>query len=202
MKKIRNIVFDFGGVLLDWNPRYLYRDYFRDEEAMEHFLANVCTGEWNTKQDGGRPFAEAVRTLQAEHPSHHDAIRLFFDRWEEMLKGEIPEGVALLRRLKAEGYNVYGLTNWSSETIHIAYRKYDFFHLFEGVVVSGEEKLLKPDKRLFQVLLDRYKLDASESVFIDDNPANVEAARELGFGGVLFDNIESVEKRLSELLRA
>lgn len=199
MKKIKNIVFDFGGVLLDWNPRYFYRGHFSDKNEMEHFLAHVCTDEWNAEQDRGRPFAEGVKKLQKEHPKYHDEIQLFTDKWESMLKSEIHHGVNLLKKLKEKGYKIYGLTNWSAETIPTAFRKYDFFKLFDGIVVSGEEKFIKPDKRIYQILLERYNLNAEESLFLDDSPANVKSANELGFEGILFDNIENVEKQLTEL---
>ncbi|MDR2920234.1 MAG: HAD family phosphatase [Tannerella sp.] len=200
MKQIKNIVFDFGGVLLDWNPRYVYSTVFEDEKEMEHFLANICTNEWNAEQDRGRPFAEGIKLLQSQYPEHKETIQLYSDRWEDMLKSELPESVELLRELKEQGYSIWGLTNWSAETIPVAYRRYDFFKLFDGIVVSGDEKLIKPDKRLYKVLLDRYKLDAGESVFIDDNLANIQAAQELGFKGILFDNIVNVRKQLSDLL--
>ncbi len=200
MKQIKNIVFDFGGVLLDWNPRYLYRTFFWDEKEMEYFLTNVCNDEWNAEQDKGRSFEEGVKLLQWQHPEYREAIALFADRWEDMLRCELPETVSLLRKLKNDGYGIYGLTNWSAETIGIAYRRYDFFKLFDGIVVSGEEKLIKPDKRIYQVLLDRYKLDSEESVFIDDNPANIEAAWELGFNVILFNNATQVKEYLSEII--
>ncbi len=200
MKKIKNIVFDFGGVLLDWNPRYFYRTFFWDEKEMEHFLANVCNDEWNAEQDKGRSFAEGVKLLQWEHPEYREAIALFAERWEDMLKCELPETVNLLRKLKNEGYGIYGLTNWSAETIQIVYRRYDFFKLFDGIVVSGEEKLIKPDKQIYNILLERYHLKAKESVFIDDNPANIESAWELGFNVILFNNITHVEEELSEII--
>ena len=200
MKKIKNIVFDFGGVLLDWNPRYFYRTFFKDEKEMEYFLANICSDEWNVEQDRGRPFAEGVKLLQLQYPEYREAIRLYSDNWEDMLKGEFPDSVKLLHELKDQGYRIWGLTNWSAETIPVAYRKYDFFRLFDGIVVSGEEKLIKPDKRIFKVLLDRYMLDAGESVFIDDNHANITSAQELGFKAILFDNIINVRGQLSTLL--
>ncbi|MDR2038901.1 MAG: HAD family phosphatase [Bacteroidales bacterium] len=200
MKKIKNIVFDFGGVLLDWNPRYLYRTFFEDEKEMEYFLTNVYTEEWNAEQDRGRSFAEGIRLLQSQHSEYHEAIQMFMDRWEDMLKSEIPESVEILRNVKNQGYRVFGLTNWSTETITIAYQKYDFFKLFDGIVVSGEEKLIKPDKRIYEVLLNRYMLNAGESVFIDDNPGNINAAEDLGFETILFDNAANVQKQLSALL--
>lgn len=201
MKKIKNIVFDFGGVLLDWNPRYYYRTFFWDENEMEHFLANICTDEWNAEQDRGRSFSEGIKLLQSQHPEYRNAIQLFSDRWEDMLKSELPDGVKLLRELKDRDYRIWGLTNWSAETIQIAYRKYDFFQLFDGIVVSEEEKLIKPDRRIYEVLLDRYKLNAEESVFIDDNHANIKTAQELGFKAILFDNIANVCGQLSAVLQ-
>jgi len=200
--KIENIVFDFGGVLLDWNPRYLYRTFFWDEKEMEHFLTNVCTDEWNAEQDRGRLFSEGIKLLQFQHPEYREAIQLFTDGWETMLKSEMPDSVKLLQELKEQGYSIFGLTNWSAETIQIAYRRFDFFKLFDGIVVSGEEKLIKPDKRIYQVLLYRYKLKAEESVFIDDNADNIKAALELGFNAVLFDNIVNVRKQLATILNS
>ncbi len=200
MKRIRNIVFDFGGVLLDWNPRHLYRNYFSDEQQMEYFLANVCTGPWNVELDRGRPFAEAIKELQAENPEYREAIGLFKSRWGEMVKSEIPGTVELLRDLKARGFALYGLTNWSAETLPIAYERFDFFGLFDGIVVSGDEKLIKPDPRIYRVLLDRYGLDARESVFIDDNADNIKAAQELGFEAILFDTPGHVREQLDALL--
>lgn len=200
MKEIKNIIFDFGGVLLDWNPRYLYRTFFRNEKEMEYFLANICTNEWNAEQDRGRPFSEGIKLLQSQHPEYKEAIQLFGDKWEDMLKGEILDGVKLLQEFKGQNYRIWGLTNWSAETIQIAYRKYDLFKLFDGIVVSGEEKLIKPDKRIYQVLLDRYKLNPEESVFIDDTPANIKTAQEMGFYAVLFDNIINVREQLSNIL--
>lgn len=168
---------------------------------MEYFLANICTDEWNAEQDRGRSFAEGIELLQLQYPEYKNAIQLFWDNWEDMLESELPDGVKLLRELKDRGYRIWGLTNWSEETIQIAYRKYDFFQLFDGIVVSGEEKLIKPDRRIYEVLLDRYKLNAEESVFIDDNHINMKTAQELGFRAVLFDNIENVRRQLSAVLQ-
>lgn len=199
MKEIKNIVFDFGGVLLDWNPRYMYRTFFGDEKEMEYFLTHVCTEQWNAEQDKGRSFDEGIKLLQFQHPQYREAIQLFVDRWEEMLRCEIPESVEILRSVKNQGLRVFGLTNWSAEMIPLVYRKYDFFKLFDGIVVSGEEKLIKPDKRIYEVLLDRYMLNAEESIFIDDNPDNIQAAGELGFRTILFDNAANLRKLLSTL---
>ena len=167
---IKNIVFDFGGVL----------SYFRTEEEMEYFLAHICTNEWNAQQDAGRPFAEGVALLQARHPEYAEAIAIYHTRWNEMVVGAIQENVDWLRELKSQGYHIYGLTNWSAETLPGVMAKYDFFKLMDGIVVSGEEHLLKPDIRIYQTLLDRYHLRAGECLFIDDSPANIEGARKAG----------------------
>jgi 2-haloacid dehalogenase len=196
---IKNIVFDFGGVLVDWNPRHLYKSHFKDPAEMEYFLQNICTEEWNIEQDRGRSLAEATLLLQNKFPEYTDLISLFYGQWEVMLKDEIPGTVAILHQLKKK-YTLYGLTNWSAETIDIAYRRFAFFQEFEGIVVSGTEKLIKPDKRIFQLLLERYALQADESVFIDDNLNNILAARELGFTALHFLNPEQLEVDLAAIL--
>lgn len=196
---VKDVVFDFGGVLMDWDPRYLYRTYFKDEEQMEYFLSHICTDAWNAEQDRGRTFDEGISLLLRQYPQYAEPIRMYKDRWESMLKGEFPRSVELLKRLKEQGYGIYGLTNWSAETIPIAFAKYDFFKLFDGIVVSGEEKLIKPDLKIYRILLDRYNLIAENTLFIDDSPANIEAARQLGFQTILFDNIENVTSKVVAL---
>ncbi len=177
---IKNVVFDFGGVLIDWNQRYLYRKVFTSEEEMEWFLANVCTDEWNARQDAGRPFFEGVAEAKAQYPLYSAQIEMFWSRWIEMIGGEIKENTDWLRRLKVDGYGIYGLTNWSTETLPQAMERFDFFQLFDGIVVSGEEHLIKPDPRIYHILLDRYGLNPTECLFIDDNPKNVAAAKRTG----------------------
>lgn len=197
---IKNIIFDFGGVLLDWNPRYLYKSYFNIDEEMEHFLADICNGEWNIRQDAGRPFAEAVKELQAKFPEYAEAIQMYDDDWEKMLKCELPESIDLLKELKFMGYGIYGLTNWSAEKIGYAFANYSFFSLFDGIVVSGVEKVVKPDRKIYEILLERYSLKPGECVFIDDNPDNVDMAKVLGINAIRFDNIGNVKEHLETLL--
>lgn len=197
---IKNIIFDFGGVLLDWNPRYLYKSYFNNDQEMEHFLADICNGEWNIKQDAGRPFAEAVKELQAKYPEYAEAIQMYDDDWEKMLKCELPESIDLLKELKSMGYGIYGLTNWSAEKIGYAFANYSFFSLFDGIVVSGVEKVVKPDRKIYEILLERYSLKPGECVFIDDNQDNVDMAKVLGINAVRFDNIGNVKEHLETLL--
>lgn len=197
---IKNIIFDFGGVLLDWNPRYLYKSYFNNDEEMEHFLEDICNGEWNIKQDAGRPFVEAVKELQAKFPEYAEAIQMYDDDWEKMLKCELPESIDLLKELKTMGYGIYGLTNWSAEKIGYAFANYSFFSLFDGIVVSGVEKVVKPDRKIYEILLERYSLKPGECVFIDDNQDNVDMAKVLGVNAIRFDNIGNVKEHLETLL--
>ena len=197
MGKIKNIVFDFGGVLIDWNPRYLYRSYFGgDEEKMEWFLQNVCTYPWNIQMDGGKPFAEGVAELTAQHPEWAEAIGVYHTRWAEMIGGEVEGTASLIKRLKAAGYRVFGLTNWSMETYPLIRDSYEVFSLFEGVVVSGEEHLLKPDEKIYRCLLERYSLEAAESVFLDDNADNVAGAEAVGMEAVRFVDAQQAEAEL------
>lgn len=196
--EIENIVFDFGGVLVDWNPRHLYKNHFTDEKEMEYFLKNICTDEWNVEQDRGRALSEGTYLLQKKFPEYHSLIQLFYDEWAKMLKSDIPGTVALLHQLKTR-YKIYGLTNWSDETISIAYDRYSFFKEFDGIVVSSQEKLIKPNKEIYHLLLDRYHLKAENSVFIDDNINNIKAAEEVGMYGVHFENPEQLKTRLSSM---
>lgn len=196
--KIENIIFDFGGVLVDWNPRHLYRSYFGNETDMEYFLHTVCTDEWNIEQDRGRSLAEGTRILQEKFPEYHDLIALYYGQWEIMLKSDIQESVLLMYQLKKH-YAIYGLTNWSGETITIAFQRYAFFKDFDGIVVSSEEKVIKPDKRIYQILLDRYNLKAESCLFIDDNLRNVIAAQELGMTAIHYKGSQQLENELIDL---
>lgn len=196
--KIENVIFDFGGVLVDWNPRYLYRDYFQKESEMESFLHSVCTEEWNLEQDKGRSLAEGTLILQEQFPQFHSLIQLYYDKWEVMLNSDFPETVSLMYKLK-EKNNLFGLTNWSAETITVAYARFPFFKEFNGIVVSGEEKMIKPDVRIFQVLLDRYGLIADNTVFIDDNIHNINAANEIGFQTIHYINPGKLEAELRSI---
>ena len=196
--KIENIIFDFGGVLVDWNPRYLYLNYFQNESEMEYFLHSVCTDEWNLEQDKGRSLAEGTLILQKKFPAFHDLIQLYYHKWATMLKDEFPETVSILYQLK-EKYNIYGLTNWSAETIPIAYERFPFFKVFDGIVVSGEEKMVKPDERIYHLLLDRYHLKAENTVFIDDNLNNIIAAREIGLTAIQHKNAGQLKTELSAI---
>lgn len=197
--KIKNIVFDFGGVLIDWNPRHLYSKVFNDKEAMELFLREVCTQEWNEKQDGGRPFSEGIKELTEKYPAHCEEIAMFYDRWDEMIGGEVKGTSAILYELKSLGFSLYGLTNWSGEMFPRVKGDYSFFNELDGIVVSGDEKLLKPDPAIFNLLTERYNVLPEESLFIDDNPANAEAGKRLGFEVIRFESAEQLRHELSKM---
>ncbi|MGB6200103.1 MAG: HAD family phosphatase [Candidatus Acidiferrales bacterium] len=180
-------VFDLGGVLIDWDPRHLYRKLFGgDDAAMEDFLANVCTAEWNERQDAGRTFAEASALLKSEHPSKAKLIDAWVDRYEEMLGGAIAGSVEILAELRDGGVPLYALTNWSSETYPVAQRRFKFLEWFRETLVSGDEGMVKPDTRIFQLFLERFAIDPAHAVYIDDRRLNVEAARALGMHGIVF----------------
>jgi 2-haloacid dehalogenase len=190
------VVFDLGGVLIDWDPRYLYRKLLADEAAVEEFLATVCTPEWNAEQDRGRPFADGVAELVERHPVHAAAITAYHERWTEMLGGDIPGTVELLAELRETGVPLYALTNWSAETFGIARERFEFLAWFDGVLVSGEERIVKPDPAIFRLLLDRFGLDPETTFYVDDSPANVAAAGRLGFDAVPFTDPEQLRRDL------
>ncbi len=196
---ITAVVFDLGGVLIDWDPRYLYRTLFADEVAMEDFLTTVTTPDWNRAQDAGRPWSEAVEELTARHPEKRELIEAYWRRWPEMLGGPIEPTVAVLDDLRPTGVRLYALSNWSAETFPIARPRYPFLGWFDGIVISGEEGLIKPDARIFEVLLERYDLRPEETVFIDDHAPNVEAAGALGIRAIRFTDAGTLRADLRAL---
>jgi 2-haloacid dehalogenase len=195
---IKNIIFDFGGVLIDWNPRYFYKDVFSDTKEMEYFLSYVWSPQWNMKHDAGFSFSEITHELQELHPKYRNEIEMYQHNWEVMIKGEISENTKLLNPLKTK-YRLFGLTNWSVEAFPIIYHKYKFFKVFEGIVVSGEEKVVKPGKEIYKLLMNRYGLLANESLFIDDSLKNIETANELGFSTIHINGTQSLKEQLISL---
>jgi 2-haloacid dehalogenase len=193
---VKAVVFDLGGVLIDWDPRYLYRKLLDDEAAVEAFLATVCTPEWNAEQDRGRPFAEGVAELVERHPVHTAAITAYHERWPEMLGGAVGGTVEVLAELRAAGVPVYAISYWAAETFGIARERFEFLEWFDGVLVSGEERMIKPDPAIFRLLLDRFGLDPGATFYIDDSPANVAAADRLGFDAVRFTSPAQLRRDL------
>lgn len=195
---MKTIVFDLGGVLIDWNPRYLYKKIFACEEEMEWFLQTVCPPAWNVRQDAGRPFVEGILEAKEKYPKYAPQIEAYFSRWDEMLGGCVKGSPEILRDVKARGHKTYALTNWSAETFPLACAKFGFLSEFDGIVVSGAEKLAKPDPAIFKRLLERFNLNAPDCIFIDDNADNVAAAAQLGFETVLFTDAPSLRRELVE----
>lgn len=192
------IIFDLGAVLIDWNPRYLYRKLFTDETVMEQFFVETDLLTWNAKQDEGRPFTEAVAALSAQFPHHEPQIRAFHERWEEMMPGAIEPTVEILAELKAKDYELYALSNWSAETYPFAYARFDFLKWFRAVVLSGEVKVCKPDPRIYAHLLNLIGRPANECIFIDDSLANYQAAVELGFQAIHFQSAAQLREALRQ----
>lgn len=197
---IRNIIFDFGQVLVDWNPHYLFDSYFGDANKASWFLDHICTNEWNRQFDAGKPFAEGIAELKEQFPEWSREIDVYWSEWTRMMGGAIPGMYELVAELKTARYGIYGLTNWSSETFYQIEKNYPVFALLDGKVVSGDVRLLKPDAAIFHCLLDRYGLKAGESVFIDDTLPNVEGARAAGLKGLHFKDAATLRNDLQVLL--
>ncbi|HIQ85477.1 MAG TPA: HAD family phosphatase [Candidatus Cryptobacteroides excrementigallinarum] len=197
---IRNIILDFGSVLVDWNPERLYGPYFNDDAKMRYFLTEICPHAWNAQADAGRSTAEITEERVAVHPEWEKEIRMYFGQWIKMMGEQIPGMQELVEELKNRGYRLYGLTNWSAETFPLVKDNYPVFRLLDGIVVSGEEKIAKPDPGIFSILLQRYGLKPEECLFIDDNPKNVSTGESLGIRGLVFTSAAALRSRLAEVL--
>jgi len=196
---IDTIIFDLGGVLIDWDPRYLYRQIFKTEQEITWFLDNICTSEWNDQQDAGRSFEEAVHELIAMHPKWEQPIRAWHLRWKETIRGPVHETVEILKNIKnSKRFKLYALTNWSAETFPWALENFEFLHWFEGIVVSGEEKTRKPFPEIYDILLSRHHINPTKALFIDDNIKNIEGAYAAGLNTIHFKNPIQLEKDLTE----
>jgi 2-haloacid dehalogenase len=194
------IIFDLGGVLIDWNPEYVFRELIPDEGRRRFFFENICTHDWNVEQDAGRPLAVATQLLVSQYPDWEPEIRAFYDRWEDMLGGPIHETVELFRELKDAGrHRLLALTNWSGETFPVALERYEFLQWFEGIVVSGDEMTRKPFPDIYQILLDRYEVAPGEAVFIDDAIKNVHGAEAVGIKGLHFQGAGPLRQSLQGL---
>lgn len=195
----KNIVFDLGGVLIEWNPRYLYRQIFSEEQEMESFLKTVWTYEWNEKLDLGQSFLEVATSLSELHPNYKEEVMAYYHRWEETITGPIDGTVDILKTIAKSNHSVFALTNWSAETFYPTKERFSFLELFEGTVVSGEEKMAKPGPEIYQVLLSRYNLKPNETVFIDDRQDNVDAAKALGIHAIQFLDSDQLKQELTQI---
>ena len=197
--KINTIIFDLGGVLVDWNPAYVFDKLITDEAKRKQFFAEICTSEWNEEQDAGRTIKDATEMLVDQYPEWQEYIEAYYGRWEEMLGGPIDETVAIFKELKESGrYKFYALTNWSAELFPIALNKYEFLHWFDGRLVSGEEKMRKPFPEFYQLLLDRFNINKEEAIFIDDNLRNAEAAQQFGIDTIRFTTPAELRAELQQ----
>jgi 2-haloacid dehalogenase len=197
--RVDTVVFDVGNVLIRWDPRFLYRKLIPDPAGMERFLAEVCTEAWNLEQDRGRPWEEAVAELLPRFPGQEDLIRAYTDRWEEMVPGEVPGTVAVLEELRAAGVPLHAVTNFSTEKFALSQARFPFLRGFRDVVVSGEERLIKPDPAIYRRLLDRNGLDAARCLFIDDSEKNVRGAEAVGMRAHHFRDAPTLRAALVEL---
>ncbi|MBB3236748.1 HAD family hydrolase [Phyllobacterium endophyticum] len=193
------VVFDIGGVLIDWNPAYLYRKLLPDEASVEQFLSEICTPAWNEQFDAGMPFADGIAALAKSHPERADLIEAYWHRWHEMLGGEVPGTSRILERLKSAGVQMHAISNWSAETFPRARELFPFLDAFDILVVSGRERLVKPDSAIFELFLQRAGVAAGDCIFIDDNLANIAAAASLGFKTEHFDTADALERRLTAM---
>jgi 2-haloacid dehalogenase len=191
-----NIVFDLGMVLIQWDPRHVYRKVFADEAKMEWFLANVCHHDWNLAQDAGRSFDDGVKEATARYPEYAVEIAMYRDRWMEMVPGAIDGSVTILEELHAKGVPLYAITNWNSDTFRATRNRFQFLNLFRDIVVSGDEKLIKPEPAIFHLLAKRNAIDLAHSMFIDDSMKNVVGAEAVGMKGHHFTTPESLRGAL------
>lgn len=197
---MKTIIFDLGGVLVDWNPEYVYLNEFDgNRKKMNWFFDNICTSDWNEEQDGGKLIKTATKERIKLFPEHKKLIKMYYGRWDEMLKGEIIESVNILKKLKSKNYKLIALTNWSFETFPVAIKRFDFLKLFNGIVVSGKIKMLKPFKEIYNYTINKYELSPSECVFIDDRLSNVQGAINYGIKGIHFQSSMQLIKELKKL---
>ncbi len=194
------LVFDLGGVLIDWNPRHLYRKVFMDRESeMDFFLEEICPAEWNAAQDRGRSIREAVRERVELFPAYEPLIRIYYGRWEEMVSGPIDGTVSILRKLKKSGYQLAALSNWSAETFPRVADRFEFLSWFDPLVISGEIEMVKPEPDIYHHLLEKIAKPASSCLFIDDKKENIQTARDLGFQAIQFSAPDQLSSQLRNM---
>ena len=192
------VVFDIGGVLLDWSPTYLYADLIPDEKERTHFLTNVATPAWNHKQDEGRPWAEAVAELTSLHPEHAEWIEAYDTGWLKMVKGVFEDTAAVLTELQAAGVPTYALTNFSADKWEVAKDAFAVLRHFDGEIVSGVEKIAKPEEKIYRILLERFELDPARTFYTDDMAYNVDGARAVGLDAEVFTGAANLRAQLRD----
>ena len=199
MKKIK-FLFDLGNVFFDWHPKHFYKDVFSNTEEMEHFLTEICNDKWNIQQDAGRSIEDAERELITLFPKYQDKIKLYYKNHSKMIKGVFQNSVELLEELKKQGYSCYVLSNWSAETFLDTKKQYPFLNLFDGIIISGEEKLIKPDPKIFHLACERFNLIPENTIFIDDRVENIDSAFKLNFQTIHLTNPNEIKSLVKKKL--
>jgi len=199
VSNVKTLIFDLGGVLIDWDPRYLYEKLIPDKSEMDFFLAEICSPEWNAQMDRGKSFQDAVDELAIVYPKYSSQIQAYYSRWGEMIIGTIPGTVKILERLRGAGYPLVALSNWSAETYPKVTKRFALLSWFGTLVISGEVGLIKPDPEIYHYLLKKINREAKDCIFIDDSKQNVRTAEELGFISIHFSSPEGLEENLEEL---
>ena len=192
-------LFDLGGVFFDWNPEYFYKDIFKSKNELNYFLSDVCNNKWNIKQDAGRPITKAIKELVSKFPKYKNEIELYYSNHRNMIGGVFENSIRVLESLKNKNVLCYVLSNWSAETFIGMVDDYPFLKKFDGIVLSGEEEIIKPDKRIYQIAIDRYDLIPSETVFIDDNLDNINTAIKLGFNTIHLIDTNEIKKEINKI---
>ena len=193
-------LFDLGGVFFDWHPTYFYKNIFRNNDDLDYFLNNICNDEWNIKQDAGRLIQDAEDDLISLHPKFKNEIRMYYKNHRKMLRGTFPKSIEILETLKNKQYKCYVLSNWSSETFHGMEEDYPFLKNFDGLIISGKEKMIKPNKEIYNLAKTRFKLTFSETVFIDDKFKNIETAKELGFNTIHLTDPDNIINEINKYI--
>lgn len=198
-KKTPAMIFDVGGVLVEWNPKHLFSKMFAgEEEKMDRFLSEVCSADWNSRQDLGLPFSQAIAEREQDYPEYAPYIRAYFERWDETVKGEVSGTVEIVKALRDAGYTLHILSNWSAETYEMILKRFEFLGWFDEVIVSGRVGLIKPGREIFDLMLRRIGLEANQCLFIDDSSINISAANALGFQTVHFRSAQQLLAELGE----
>ena len=193
-------LFDLGGVFFDWDPDHFYKNVFENIQEREFFLAEVCNDQWNVQQDAGRSIVEAELELIPKFPHYEKEIKMYYKNHRKMIRGVFEESVDILKKLKDKNYDCYVLSNWSAETFAGMTDDYPFLKLFDGLLISGEDKLIKPDHAIYQLARDRFNLNPEETVFIDDKRENIEAAKGLDFKTIHLTDPKNIEKEINQFL--
>tara|TARA_B100000085_G_scaffold268580_1_gene279163 strand:- start:472 stop:1065 length:594 start_codon:yes stop_codon:yes gene_type:complete len=193
-------LFDLGGVFFDWDPDHFYKNVFENIEEREFFLAEVCNDQWNVQQDAGRSIAEAELELIPKFPHYEKEIKMYYKNHRKMIRGVFEESVDILKKLKDKNYDCYVLSNWSAETFEGMTDDYPFLKLFDGLLISGEDKLIKPDHAIYQLARDRFNLNPEETVFIDDKLENIQAAQEMNFKTIHLTDPNIIKTEIKKFL--